>query len=382
MLSFAPHYATPPLRPKEKKVAFNHSASALLNLLCLAARKISKRRKMNNPSTQYSVLEPRKLLASATIPGQVLINEIMYHPSTENDLEEFVELHNTTDAAVNLSQWEFKSAVQYTFPAATINAGEYLVVAADVAAFQARYPTVTNVIGGWSGRLSNHTEKVELVNAAGDTIDEVTYADEGDWSLRVVGPLDFGHRGWEWQSDHDGGGLSLELRQASLPNEYGSNWAGSVADGGSPGEVNGVAIADSAPLIADVSHFPIIPSSSDQVTISATVLDESDVGLAVSAQYRVDGATTFSSITLFDDGTNGDEAAGDGVFAAQLPAQSDNTVVEFFIEATDAADNVSVNPRAMSATVSAGARYLYQVDNSFDPSPSVCQAVQNFRRTV
>ena len=116
-------------------------------------------------------------------------------------------------------------------------------------------------------------------------------------------------------------GSSLELRQASLPNEYGSNWAGSVADGGSPGVVNGVAIADSAPLIADVSHFPIIPNSTDPVTVSATVLDETDVGLTVSAQYRVDGIATFTGVTLFDDGAHGDGAAGDGVFAAQLPAQ-------------------------------------------------------------
>ena len=356
------------LCPKENLMALNRSASALSKSLRQAARKTSKRRKINNPSTQYSVLEPRKLLASAAIPGQVLINEIMYHPSSQNDLEEFVELHNTTDAAVNLGQWELESAVRFTFPDVTIGAGEYLVVAADLAAFEARYPTVTNVVGGWSGRLSNSTETIELVDAAGDTIDEVTYADEGDWSLRVVGPLDFGHRGWEWQSDHDGFGLSLELRQASLPNEFGSNWAGSAADGGSPGVVNGVAVADSAPLIADVSHFPIIPSSTDPVTISATVLDEADVGLTVSAQYRVDGASAFTSVTLFDDGAHGDGAAGDGVFAAQLPAQADDAVIEFFISATDDANNNSVNPAAMSATVSAGARYLYQVDDSFDPA--------------
>ena len=347
-------------------MALNRSALALVKSFRLTAGKTSKRRKSGNLNSQYSILEPRQLLA--TISGQVLINEIMYHPSSQNDLEEFVELHNTSDVAVELGQWELQSAVRYTFPAATIGPGEYLVVAADLAAFQTRYPTVTNVIGGWSGRLSNHTEKVELVDAAGDTIDEVTYADEGDWSQRVIGPLDFGHRGWDWQSDHDGFGKSLELRQAALPNEFGSNWSSSVEDGGSPGVANGVAIADSAPLIADVSHFPIIPSSTDPVTISATVLDESDVGLTVSAQYRVDGTSTFSGVTLFDDGAHGDGAAGDGIFAAQVPAQSDSTVVEFFIEATDEATNTSVNPALMSAAVAAGARYLYQVDDSFDPS--------------
>ena len=347
-------------------MSLNRSASALSKFIRLTSGKSSKRRKTDNPSAQYSVLEPRQLLA--TIPGQVLINEIMYHPSSQNDSEEFIELHNTTDTAVNLSEWEFKSAVRFTFPDATIGAGEYLVVAADLAAFEALYPTVTNVVGGWSGRLSNHTEKIELVNAAGDTIDEVTYADEGDWSLRVVGPLDNGHRGWDWQSDHDGGGSSLELIQASLPNEFGSNWAGSAADGGSPGVANGVAVDDSAPLIADVSHFPIIPSSTDPVTVSATVLDESDVGLTVSAQYRVDGTATFISVTLFDDGAHGDGVAGDGVFATQLPAQSDSAVIEFLIEATDESDNASVNPAAMPATVSAGARYLYQVDDSFEPN--------------
>ena len=191
-------------------MALNRSSSALSKLLHLAARKSSKRRRNENPSAQYSVLEPRQLLA--TIPGQVLINEIMYHPSSQNDLEEFVELHNTTDAAVNLEQWELKSGVRFTFPDATIGAGEYLVVAADLAAFQARYPTVTNVVGGWSGRLSNSTEKVELVNACWrlPLMKSPTpmkaighYESSGHWTI--------GHRGWDWQSDHDGGGLVVGI---------------------------------------------------------------------------------------------------------------------------------------------------------------------------
>ena len=50
-----------------------------------------------------------------------------------------------------------------------------------------------------------------------------------------------GHRGWQWSDAHDGGGKSLELINAALPNEFGQNWAASLVDGGTPGRANSVA---------------------------------------------------------------------------------------------------------------------------------------------
>src|SRR5688500_13635406 len=63
--------------------------------------------------------------------AQVVINEIMYHPASENVLEEYIELHNRGTTNVNVSGWRFSNGVDFTFPANTIMPpNSYLVVAA------------------------------------------------------------------------------------------------------------------------------------------------------------------------------------------------------------------------------------------------------------
>ena len=219
-----------------------------------------------------------------------------------------------------------------------------MVVASDLASFQAKYPTVTNVVGGWEGQLSNRSEKIKLEDDTGYDVSELTYADEGAWAERVRGPLLFNHEGWEWDSSHDGGGSSLELRQTALSNAFGQNWGASETLQGTPGEANSISTTNAAPLILDPSHSPAIPSSTDTVTVSATIINEVDSGLTVNALYRVDGTTTFNSVTMFDDGSHNDGVAGDGVFAAQLPAHADGAIIEFYIQASDAESNTRSFP--------------------------------------
>ncbi|MEZ5301297.1 MAG: lamin tail domain-containing protein [Verrucomicrobiales bacterium] len=65
---------------------------------------------------------------------------------------EFIELHNVSAAAVDVSGWAIDRGVSFTFPGGTsIPAGGYLAVAADVGAFSAAHPGVGPVVGGWSG---------------------------------------------------------------------------------------------------------------------------------------------------------------------------------------------------------------------------------------
>ncbi len=300
--------------------------------------------------------------------GGVMISEIMYHPASENDLEEYIELYNPTATAVDLTGWQFVDGVSFTFPAATIDPGGYLVVAADTTAFAAVYPGVGEVVGGWTGRLSNASETIRLADAAGQTVDLVTYADEGDWAQRERGPDDVGHFGWVWSDAHDGLGRSLELVNSALPNDYGANWSASAANLGTPGSVNSVTETDSAPLILEATHFPVIPGSTDPVTVTARILDESMVGVSASAFYRVDGAPVFTEVALFDDGLHGDGAAGDGLFGGALPPQADATVVEFYIQASDALGHTRTAPNATQPSGLQEANLLYQVDDSFDPN--------------
>ena len=207
--------------------------------------------------------------------NKIMISEIMYHPyhrlygpyyEAEDTNEEYIELYNSSVNSVALQDWQFINGIDFTFVGvSTIAPGGYLVVAADVGAFTAKYPSVTNVVGSWTGRLSNSGEKVELVNNNGVMIDSVRYRDEGNWAVRQQGPLDTNHNGWIWSDEHDGDGKSLELINPVVSNEYGQNWAASTVVAGTPGEANSAASADIAPLILNVSHFPVIPRSTDVV---------------------------------------------------------------------------------------------------------------------
>ncbi|MDP6046304.1 MAG: lamin tail domain-containing protein, partial [Phycisphaerae bacterium] len=62
----------------------------------------------------------------------VVINEVMYHPISQNSDDEFIELYNRGASPVVLDNWRFTEGVRYTFPVGTtIGAGEYLVIAKD-----------------------------------------------------------------------------------------------------------------------------------------------------------------------------------------------------------------------------------------------------------
>ena len=307
----------------------------------------------------------RAVNASDNAP--LCITEIMYHPSSENDLEEYIELLNRSGAAVNLSGWEFTDGIDFVFPDMTIGPGEYVVVAADEVVFHAKYPVVTNVTGNWTGRLSNKGETIELVDGSGQLVERFTYSDQGDWAYRTRGPLDHGHVGWIWSDEHDGGGRSLEVINPAMPRIYGANWTASLVDQGTPGEVNSVAASDIAPIIAGVIHFPFIPRPSDPVTVTAQVIDELETGVTVTLFYRVDGVATFSNIAMLDDGLSGDGEADDGIYGTTVPAQADLRRVEFYVQATDAGGGIRTWPTPTQPDGGQLTNALYQVNDTFDP---------------
>src|SRR5688572_23568209 len=77
-----------------------------------------------------------------SLQARVVINEISYHPPNDNDSLEFIELHNTGDAAVDLRGWRFTKGIKYEFTSKTEIAGKgFLVLARDKAAFKKNYGT-------------------------------------------------------------------------------------------------------------------------------------------------------------------------------------------------------------------------------------------------
>ncbi len=317
---------------------------------------------------------------AANVSGadSVLISEIMYHPyhssgQPENLGAEYIELCNNSTSPVDLTDWALTGGVDFVFPDLTLAAGDWVVVAADVTVFDHLYPGIDAVVGPWSGHLSNRGEAIVLRDNHNRIIDQVEYADQGDWAQRILGASDHGHRGWEWSGQCDGGGCSLELIEVDFSNAYGQNWSASLVDGGTPGRVNSVTGDDIAPVIQEVTHEPLIPGPTDQVMVRALVLDDHSDSLEVTLYYRVDQQqTAFTSLPLFDDGNHGDGSAGDHVYGTRIPAQADKAIVEFYIEARDAGalQRTWPAPVDVDGTLQQAANALYQVDGSFDGDTS------------
>ncbi len=329
------------------------------------------------------------LLASAAFAQDVVINEIMYHPASQDSREEYLELFNAGPTNVNLSGWQFTKGINFTFPSNTVlSPSGYLVVAAHGPTFTSTYPGVTNYVAGFlvvrttnvasgtytnfENSLSNVRDALQLEDAAGNVIDSLTYADEGDWATRRRGFIDLGYQGWTWFTEADGFGKSLELINPSLPNEYGQNWFASSAFNGTPGAANSIASANAAPLVVDVAHSPIIPQPTNVVTVSARVIDEAP-GVSVRLFWRVNNGppAAFTSATMLDNGLNGDGVAGDGIYGSMIPTQANGSVIEFYVEAVDTSNQTNSWPRPavdtdgvtlMNRTNSFNA--LYQVDSA------------------
>ena len=139
---------------------------------------------------------------------------------------------------------------------------------------------------------------------------------------------------------------------------------------------------DIAPMILDVEHRPAIPHSDETVTVTARLADVTVEGLTATLCHRIDQSTYskyvyptynpegFTRVPMFDDGLHGDGAPADGLYAGSIPARQNRAVVEFFVEAQDAAGNVRTWPAAamIDGNLQQVANCLYQVDNAFDAS--------------
>lgn len=163
----------------------------------------------------------------AQVPA-IVITEIMYNNPGTDSLE-YLELFNNDNAAKDLGGFSFSAGIVHTFPAVTLQPGDYLIIAVDSAAFERNF----NVAAfQWSsGSLNNGGETLQLRDAFGNIVDEVTYDDGGDWP-----------------SEADGNGGALILCDVNEDNNLPTNWRAATkatgvfaGDGqllGSPGEAN------------------------------------------------------------------------------------------------------------------------------------------------
>ena len=141
--------------------------------------------------------------------GPIVISEVMYHPMSGDENEEYIELYNITGSEVILQEydgdkdetvaWQFTDGIAFTFPLGTrIPANGHLLVVKDPASFSAAYtaPGGVTVLGPYDGQLSNGGERLQIgmpgdVNTLGERqylrIDRVNYDDEAPWPTGADG---------------------------------------------------------------------------------------------------------------------------------------------------------------------------------------------------
>lgn len=154
----------------------------------------------------------------------VVINELMYHPISGNDDDQYIELFNKGAKSISLAGWKFTSGVSFTFPTnVTIEAGGYLVVARNMTNLFVKYSQLTgdNTVGNYSGKLAHGGERVAL--AMPQTI---ISGDSTDTVYVVVDEVSYG-TGGRWGRWAAGGGSSLELTDPRSNHRLASNWADS-----------------------------------------------------------------------------------------------------------------------------------------------------------
>ena len=115
--------------------------------------------------------------------------------------------------------------------------------------------------------------------------------------------------------------------------------------GPTPRQVNGAGTTNLGPLLVDVAHTPFEPASNQVVTVTARGVVTFDAVTNLTMRYRV-MYNSEVAVTMLDDGTHGDGAAGDGVYGAFIPANiaSSGQMIRYYISAADATGDTNRAP--------------------------------------
>jgi hypothetical protein len=278
--------------------------------------------------TTWSALTEATFVSSVA-GGGIVISELNYHPHdvtpaeaaavpgvVEDDFE-FIEVLNTHPTlAISLLNMTLTNGLSFTFGNVSLGPGQRGLVVENRAAFAARYGTGHHILGEWSGGASNSSETIELRDALGNLIMELTYADMDPWSEAA-----------------DGDGATLELIDPSgTPTDRMNkwySWRASTELGGSPGTagmgpkgvvINEVRTHSTAP---DLDAIELFNTTGEPIDIGGWYLSDSGgnplkyqiaSGTVLAAGgYVVFDEKDFNSPTLPDarrfalNGTEGDD---------------------------------------------------------------------------
>jgi spore coat protein CotH len=182
-------------------------------------------------------------------------DELLVDPLFGSDDFEYVELTNTGTETLDLTGVVFDDGINYTFDAATLAPGEYLLLVANQTAFEARYGTGLPVHAEYLGELNNDGEDVTIIDTYYRTVLDFEYDDADAWPGRA-----------------DGRGSSLEVIDTTLNYSDPENWRSSAEYLGTP-DASGV--GDTADVVVNevLSHTdsPYVDSIELWNTTAATI---------------------------------------------------------------------------------------------------------------
>jgi len=187
--------------------------------------------------------------AMVGVESNLVINEIMYNPAVP--YASYVELYNRSTNTLSLGGLRIDGIdcdIGYGYMIAPTG---YVVVAGNIPGYQAAYSNAEVVVGEFAGTLNNEGETLKLLKPDGlggwTVLDEVTYGNTAPWPVAA-----------------NGGGPSLQLKDASVDNNRAGNWAVDTNTLYTPGWRNSV--ATNLPAFDMVWINEIMPTNTSFIT--------------------------------------------------------------------------------------------------------------------
>jgi hypothetical protein len=338
-------------------------------------------RKVNGAVLLYLlVLAVLSTVALAASPGDVVINEVWVNDPHYFDGAEYVELYNTTASPIDLAGWVL-SGVEYDqicgehhhqIPSGiTIGAHGYIVITRDAITnaeggadpspgfrstwgfapdlemydnsqtYEVDDPTVPNTI---CQNPDSYDDQIRLFPGTSDygkkcgttTHYEVLYLYDTAARTNLIDAMEYLDPVYCASDQCLGVNVSNNDAFAGIPGEdisLGRDQNGTDTDNSNadfhyevhtPRAQN---VVNTPPDIWTLRYSPCTPTSSTSVTISCYVKDPNGIS-SVKCYYNVNGGA-YANVAM-------SATPGDSLYSCALPAQSDQSQVTFYVEATDA----------------------------------------------
>jgi hypothetical protein len=236
----------------------------------------------DNPTITLNLCDDLEITAyfKKSYAAPIVINEISYISSEGLKNCDWIELYNTSEKSIDLSECHIKygkDESDFVFPAETMIRGNgYLVLCQDIKSFKEQFPDVKNCVVEFPFNLEDEGEIIRFYDKTELLIDSLAYNYVSPWPVIPVNAR-----------------KTIELISWKLDNACGENWAVSK-NHGTPGEHNST--FKQIELINFVFHEKSYPNPfSDRLTIKYNAPLQSKIHVTI---YNNSGRVITSLYTV------------------------------------------------------------------------------------